>query len=124
MNLLLDTHILLWWLTDSPRLPDQVRKTISRAEAVTASAVSGWEIESKRLRGLLKAPDDLEATLAARDIGVLSITMAHAIASARLPLHHRDPFDRLLVAQALAESLTLVTHDEHLKAYRVPMLLA
>ena len=124
MNLLLDTHILLWWLGDSPRLSKKARRAIEESEAVFVSAVSAWEIELKRARGLLRAPDNLEATLRARDLQTLSLTVAHAIAAGRLPLYHRDPFDRMLVAQASLESLTLLTADKQQAAYGVPVILA
>jgi PIN domain nuclease of toxin-antitoxin system len=124
LNLLLDTHILLWWLGDSPRLSKKARRAIEESEAVFVSAVSAWEIELKRARGLLRAPDNLEATLRARDLQTLSLTVPHAIAAGRLPLYHRDPFDRMLVAQASLESLTLLTADKQQAAYGVPVILA
>jgi PIN domain nuclease of toxin-antitoxin system len=124
LNLLLDTHILLWWLADSRRLKAKVRRAIENANAVWVSSVSGWEIEAKRLRGLVEAPNDLEATLRTLDIRILPLSMSHAVESARLPLLHRDPFDRMLVAQASLESLTLCTHDSELAKYRVPLFLA
>jgi PIN domain nuclease of toxin-antitoxin system len=123
LNLLLDTHILLWWLADSRRLSKKARTTIQDAGIVWVSAVSAWEIETKRARGLLEAPDDLEPTLRGLDLKPLSLTMAHAVAAARLPLHHRDPFDRMLVAQATAESLTLMTADSHLRQYGIHTLI-
>lgn len=124
MNLLLDTHILLWWLADSPRLSKKARKAIQDSEIVWVSAVSTWEIELKRSRGMLEAPDNLEATLRARDLDSLPVTIAHTVAGARLPLHHRDPFDRILIAQATIESLMLLTADKQQAAYDVPVILA
>ena len=123
MSLLLDTHILLWWLADSPRLSKKARKAIQDAETVWVSAVSAWEIALKRSRGLLEAPDNLEATLRARDMQALPLTIAHAAAAGKLPLHHRDPFDRMLIAQALVESLTLLTADPQQTAYDAPVIL-
>ena len=123
MNLLLDTHILLWWLEDSPRLSASARDTIRDSEIVFASAVSAWEIEVKRARGLLRAPDNLEMTIRARDLQPLSMTISHAVAAGRLPSHHGDPFDRMLIAQALLESLTLMTADKKLKHYDVAVML-
>jgi PIN domain nuclease of toxin-antitoxin system len=123
LNLLLDTHILIWWLADSPRLSKKARAAIENSEIVWASAVSAWEIEVKRARGLLEAPDDLEATLLSRDLRMLSLTVAHAIAAAHLPPLHRDPFDRMLVAQSAIESLTLLTADQRQAAYDVPVIL-
>ena len=100
MNLLLDTHILLWWLGDSARLSKKARRAIEDAETAWVSAATGWEIETKRGRGLLEAPDNLEETLRACSLPTLPLSLAHAIAAARLPMIHRDPFDRMLVAQA------------------------
>jgi PIN domain nuclease of toxin-antitoxin system len=124
LNVLLDTHILIWWLADSPRLSKKARNAIENSEIVWASAVSAWEIEVKRARGLLEAPDDLEATLRARDLRMLSLSVAHAIAAAQLPALHRDPFDRMLVAQTAIESLKLLTADPRHAAYDVPEILA
>jgi PIN domain nuclease of toxin-antitoxin system len=123
LNLLLDTHILLWWLADSPRLSKQARIAVERSDVVWVSAVSAWEIEVKRARGLLEAPDNLEETLRSRDLRMLSLSVGHAIGAARLPPHHRDPFDRMLVAQAAMESLTLVTADKNQAAYEIPVIL-
>ena len=111
-------------VTDSPRLSKKARRATEESEAVFVSAVSAWEIELKRARGLLRAPDNLETTLRARDLQTLSLTVPHAIAAGRLPLYHRDPFDRMLVAQASLESLTLLTSDKQQAAYGVPVILA
>ncbi|MEO8098756.1 MAG: type II toxin-antitoxin system VapC family toxin [Acidobacteriota bacterium] len=122
MNLLLDTHVLLWWLMNSPRLSGKGRKSIEEAITLHVSAASAWEIEVKRLRGL-EAPEDLPAALRESGIQALNITISHAVASARLPGHHHDPFDRILLAQAAAENLVLCTADEMLARYEVPVLL-
>ena len=124
MNLLLDTHILIWWLGDSARLSKRARKAIEEAETAWVSSVTGWEIETKRKRGRLEAPENLEETLRACNLPTLPLSMAHAIAAARLPLLHRDPFDRMLVAQARLESLVLLTADPQLQAYGVPVIVA
>ena len=87
------------------------------------SVVSAWEIEIKKNLGKLLAPDDLEATLAILNVRPLSVTLQDAIVAGRLPRHHRDPFDRMLIAQATLQSLTLVTSDAILKAYDVPVML-
>lgn len=123
LNLLLDTHILLWWLTDSRKLNKKARTLIENAQSIWVSAVSAWEIESKRSQGLLDAPADLEAVIAGNGFCALAMTIPHAITAGRLPLHHRDPFDRLLVAQASEEQLTLLTHDGMLARYQVPILV-
>jgi PIN domain nuclease of toxin-antitoxin system len=124
LRLLLDTHALLWWLSDSPHLSHEARSAIKSSTAVYVSAATAWEISIKKARGKLEAPDDLEDVLRANRFEPLPITMTHACAAGSLPAHHRDPFDRMLVAQARAESLTLVTRDESLKKYGVRVLTA
>ena len=124
MRLLLDTHVLLWLLSDPERLGETVL-AILRAEAneVRVSAATAWEIAIKKQMGKLRAPDDLEAQLEAGGVTALPITLAHARLAGSLPAHHRDPFDRMLIAQATIEGLTVVTHDPHFKPYGVPLLL-
>lgn len=117
MNLLLDTNVLLWWLADSPRLSRDARKIITSSPVVFVSAATTWEIEIKRALGKLKAPEDLEEELSASHFVPLAITVAHSIAAAKLPRHHDDPFDRMLIAQASLEGLTLVTSDRKLGDY-------
>jgi PIN domain nuclease of toxin-antitoxin system len=117
MRLLLDTHILLWWLGDDERLADKARDFIDQSEAVFVSAASAWEIAIKSSIGKLRSPDDLHDVLHANRIVELPVTIVHALAAARLPRHHGDPFDRMLVAQATVESLTLLTSDAVLGRY-------
>jgi PIN domain nuclease of toxin-antitoxin system len=117
LNLLLDTNVLLRWLADSPRLSGDARKMITASPAVYVSAATTWEIEIKRALGKLNAPDNLEEELSASHFVPLAITVAHSIAAAKLPRHHDDPFDRMLLAQSALESLTLVTSDQRLKDY-------
>lgn len=117
MRLLLDTHVLLWWLADSPRLGREARGLIARSPAVHVSAASAWEIGIKRAIGKLTAPANLPEALANSGFFALSITIEHAAAAASLPRHHDDPFDRMLVAQAKAEKLTLLTSDQRLTEY-------
>lgn len=106
-GLLLDTHILLWWLADDPKLPLWMRPHLAAPETPCyVSAASLWEIGIKRQLGKLDAPDSLMAIIAEEGFRRLNITFEHAEAAASLPLHHRDPFDRMLVAQAVIESLT------------------
>jgi len=124
LRLLLDTHILLWWLTQSKQLTRQARSTIVGAEAVFVSAASAWEMAIKASIGKLKTPDDLEIQMRANRFVELPVKVGHAIVAAELPRHHGDLFDRMLVAQAAAESLTLVTADARLKAYGGSILLA
>ena len=125
MRLLLDTHLLLWWLKDDPLLPSRAGVLISdRRNQVFVSPMSLWEIAIKSQLGKLKA-DAEEVRTAAQHSGFqpLAFTLEHAVAVARLPHHHRDPFDRGLVAQALLEPLTLLTHDESLGVYGERVLI-
>lgn len=125
MRLLLDTHVLLWWMADDPSLPREVREHISaRATLVYVSAVSVWEIVIKRSLGKIELPDEWEKTLAAEPFRRLPVTWEHAFALHRLPPIHRDPFDRLLIAQAELENLTLVTRDSHILRYGIRTLPA
>jgi PIN domain nuclease of toxin-antitoxin system len=117
LNLLLDTNVLLWWLADSRRLGGDARKMITSSPIVYVSAATTWEIEIKRALGKLSAPEALEEELSANHFVPLAVTVAHSIAAAKLPRHHDDPFDRMLIAQARAESLILITSDLRLQDY-------
>ena len=122
MRLLLDTHALLWWLADAG-LTDQARDAIADpANLIMVSAASAWEISIKKALGKLAAPDDLEQQVDAGGFSALPVSVAHAIAAGQLPRHHDDPFDRMLIAQAFAEGLTIVTHDKRFTDYDVAML--
>ena len=124
MRLLLDTHALLWWLADEG-LTTQARDAIADpANLVAVSAASAWEISIKKALGKLTAPDDLERQLQAGGLTPLPITIAHGTAAGRLPRHHEDPFDRMLIAQAFAEGLTIVTRDKRFDDYGVALLSA
>jgi PIN domain nuclease of toxin-antitoxin system len=124
VRLLLDTHILLWWLADDDRLPAPARDAVNAAAEVRLSAASVWEIAIKRTLGRIEVPEDYLDAVDASDIQLLSITGQHAEAAGALPRHHDDPFDRMLVAQAWTDDLTLVTADRRLPEYGVPVLLA
>lgn len=125
MNLLLDTHTLLWALADDPTLTGDAREAIvDGRNDVLVSAVSAWEITIKRALGKLRAPDDLPDQLARARFAPLDVTIEHALAVGELPDHHADPFDRMLVAQARTERLTLVTRDAHIARYDVDVLPA
>lgn len=124
-RLLLDTHALIWCLADVPRLTDASRAAISDPRnQVFVSAVTAWEIGVKRARNQLKAPDRLEAVIEDRGFTHLPLTFAHAEAACRLPMLHRDPFDRFLIAQACAEGLVLVTRDRNVRRYDVAVMRA
>jgi PIN domain nuclease of toxin-antitoxin system len=126
VRLLLDTHVWLWWMTHPERLAKHVYDVISDAQEVRLSAASVWEATIKHARGKLPLPVAITELVvaSARDAGMtrLAIDDRHALAVADLPALHRDPFDRLLIAQALVEGLTLVTADEQVRAYDVPVL--
>ncbi len=123
MRLLLDTHVLLWWLADDPLLPEQAAAAIAETGTqVLVSAATACEVAIKKAAGRLEAPDDLLDALAANDFSTLSITASHAIAAGQLPEHHADPFDRMLIAQAQAEALTLASVDRRFSKYTVELL--
>jgi PIN domain nuclease of toxin-antitoxin system len=124
VNLLLDTHALLWALAGDPRLgPAAVAAIADRANAVYASAASAWEMAIKVGLGKLDVPPDIGAwlpdELRASGIAPLAVTVEHAAGVEELPRHHADPFDRLLIAQAIAENLVIVTVDRQLAHYGV-----
>jgi len=119
-RLLVDTHTLLWWLTDDPALSQPARDAI--ADPVNepfVSAASLWEIAIKHSLGKLNAPDDLPSRIADEGFAWLPISANHAWQVRELPLLHRDPFDRILVAQALIERLPIITGDSHFGQYGV-----
>jgi PIN domain nuclease of toxin-antitoxin system len=119
----LDTDILLWRLSAGEALPRRAGQIIADPDTVvTVSAASAWEIAIKKAAGRLDAPDDLLAALDANAFDTLAITAAHALAAGELPVHHGDPFDRMLIAQARMEGLTLVTVDERFAEYDVELL--
>lgn len=125
MNLLLDTHVLLWWLADDPTLGVEARAAIADPESVVyVSAASAWEIAIKQALGRLDAPSDLDRVLEVSGFEELPITVRHALGAGWLPRHHTDPFDRMLIAQAALERLTLVTGDVQIAPYGVPTLPA
>ena len=124
MRLLLDTHALLWWLADEG-LNSEAREAIADpANVVVVSAASAWEISIKKALGRLAAPDDLEHQVETGGFVPLPIGIAHAIAAGQLPHHHEDPFDRMLIAQAFTEALTIVTRDKRFDDYGVRLLAA
>ncbi|HEY3631692.1 MAG TPA: type II toxin-antitoxin system VapC family toxin [Jatrophihabitantaceae bacterium] len=122
MSLILDTHILLWWLGKLRKLPAAAHRAIQSADAVTVSAASAWEIAIKRGQGKLEAPDDLADVITGEGFEALPITFEHAREAGALPRHHRDPFDRMLIAQARLERLTVVTVDSRFAKYDVELL--
>jgi PIN domain nuclease of toxin-antitoxin system len=121
-DLLLDTHAFVWWRENSPRLAPEVRRRIASAGLVFVSVASAWEAAIKVAVGKLKLPQSFEAGVVASRFDKLPITFRHAEFVATLPRHHNDPFDRMLVAQALCERLTLVTHDRRLAPYGIDVI--
>lgn len=122
MKLLLDTHAILWWLGADPHLSDTARDTITQAGDDTwVSAASIWEASIKRASGKLAGPDLLSAVEAA-GLRLLSIDARHGKLAGELPLLHRDPFDRMLVAQARLERLVVVSADADIPRYGVPVV--
>jgi PIN domain nuclease of toxin-antitoxin system len=121
---LLDTHALLWALSAPARLPDATAKAVSDPDnEVFASAGSIWEIAIKATLGKVSADvDEVVASLPEAGFEALDVTVSHARRVRRLPQHHRDPFDRLFIAQSLEEGLVIVTRDPAFSAYKVPTL--
>lgn len=125
MNLLLDTHTLIWVLANEPTLSSAARKAIEDPDSrVFVSAVTAWEIAIKRSLGKLRAPENYLDALKRYRFTSLDISTEHALAVEHLPHHHHDPFDRLLIAQAMYERLTLVTRDRRFDQYDVRLLKA
>ncbi len=122
MTLLLDTHVVLWWQRDDRRLGREARRAIAEADLVWVSAVSGWEVAIKSALGRLRLEEPFRVLLAADDFTELPITLVHADRLQQLPAHHADPFDRMLVAQALTERATLVSHDRAFEPYGARMI--
>jgi PIN domain nuclease of toxin-antitoxin system len=126
VRLILDSHAFVWWVFGDPQLSRQAQAAIDGAAEVLVGAIAGYEIVLKHALG--KWPEveaiarDVAAAVAAEGFAVMPITLTHAEAAGRLPFHHRDPFDRLLAAQALREDLTLVSADRVFDAYGVRRL--
>lgn len=124
MKLLLDTHALLWWLSDDPKLGAAARDRImDPANDILVSVVSLWEILVKVRAGKLEAGiEEILDEMQAQGFTLLQIAPAHLVALAALPMHHRDPFDHLLIAQAIAEGATFLSEDSYTPRYPVPCL--
>ena len=123
MNLLLDTHVVLWVFANEPALSVEARAAIRDGRnQVYVSAATAWEISIKKALGKLRAPPSFLEALQRYRFTPLSITMEHALAVEALPHIHHDPFDWMLIAQATVERLTLVTRDRHIAKYEVRLL--
>jgi PIN domain nuclease of toxin-antitoxin system len=122
VSLLLDTHVILWWLEGTRLSKRVVDRIADPGELVVVSAASIWEAAIKAALGKLDMPEALGDTVTDEGFEALPVTFDHAERASALPAHHRDPFDRMLVAQALAERLTIVTHDPAFEPYGVDLL--
>ena len=127
MNLLLDTHMLLWWITDDEKLSKKMRQCLQDPEnKLFVSAVTAWELAIKSRLGRISFPkalaDFLPEQLQLNRMKELSVTLRHALQVESLPTHHNDPFDRMLVAQAQVERLSIVSADKLLSKYDVPLV--
>lgn len=124
-GLLLDTHVLLWALSEPDRLGGAARAQIESPDSIVyVSVVSAWEMEVKRALGKLETPEDMDAQLRLRRFTELPLRLRHIAELRGLPPLHRDPFDRMLISQCLADDLTLVSQDEQVLAYPVKTLRA
>lgn len=124
MRLLLDTHVVLWQLEGTRTVGPRARHAIEKATELLFSVVSFAEIGVKAAIGKLAVPDDLREHVVGSGLRMLGLTAEHGLAVAGLPLHHRDPFDRLLIAQAQIEGLTLLTADARIDDYEVALIRA
>jgi len=123
VRILLDTHTVLWWVTNDPSLSSRARTNIARSEEVIVSAASAWEMAIKvslgRLSSAIDLVNDFESALARDGFQALVITPAHGLRAGSLPGPHKDPFDRMLIAQAQAENLAIVSNDTVFDHYGV-----
>jgi PIN domain nuclease of toxin-antitoxin system len=123
VRLLLDSHVFIWWLSDDDRLGPEFRAAIADPDSlVYVSAASIWELEIKAAIGRLTVTFDLLADVSANGFQSLAITTEHAVIAARLPRHHADPFDRMLIAQSQYEDLVLASDDHTIARYDVALL--
>lgn len=123
MRLLLDTHVILWVLADDRRLRPAARELLRAADEKLVSSVSAWEIAIKTAAGKLRAPPDIEHAVVESGLRPIPMEFGDVAELTTLPRHHADPFDRMLVAQARARGLTVLTHDRQLTSYDVPFVL-
>lgn len=127
MQYLLDTHVLIWWITDDKRLSSRAKNLIKKRRSnIYWSVASSWEVSIKHALGRLEFDEPIEefipSELAKNNIESLTIQNSHAFLAGRLPIHHKDPFDRMLIAQARIESLGMISDDSKFKLYDVDVL--
>lgn len=123
MKFLLDTHTLIWWLANDVTLSQTAKTVIANPDnLIFVSAASAWEIAIKKQIGKLNIPDDLETQIEKQDFQPLPITISHAAYIEKLPLHHKDPFDRIIIAQAICEKMKIITRDKKFDAYQVDVV--
>ena len=124
-RILLDTHVLIWWMSGDEQLGLNAQKHISSTEnSIYVSSASVWEMSIKQQLGKLSVQDDIESLVEELGFSALPISLFHGQQAGRLPTHHHDPFDRMLIAQAQAEGLQILTKDEHFPAYGVRLINA
>jgi PIN domain nuclease of toxin-antitoxin system len=125
MNYLLDTHTLLWWLNNDLKLSREAREIISNPEnKIFVSAVSAWEISIKKATGKLSVPDNLAEAISVNCFEPLLISIEHGLKAGSLPNYHNDPFDRMLIAQAMSENLIIISRDAQFSQYGVNVISA
>lgn len=123
MMYMIDAHILLWWLFDDRRLSSRLKGVIKDDKNnISVSVITVWEVILKQSLGKLKAPDDLIKSIESDGFEILALDIEHITRLTDLPFIHRDPFDRLLIAQAIAEDYTIITVDKYIKQYEVKTL--
>jgi PIN domain nuclease of toxin-antitoxin system len=122
-RLLLDSNVFLWWSASRKLLPPDIIRTIAEAEQPAISIVTPWELELKRNLGKVNLPKRLWDFLDEDGFTIVGIGLADALAAAQLPLHHRDPFDRMMIAQAIRRDLTIITRDGKFAAYGVSVMM-
>tara|TARA_Y100001963_G_scaffold114252_1_gene158395 strand:+ start:672 stop:1058 length:387 start_codon:yes stop_codon:yes gene_type:complete len=124
-RILLDTHVLIWWMSGDEQLGLNAQKHISNTEnSIYVSSASVWEMSIKQQLGKLSVPDAIESLVEELGFSALPISLFHGQQAGRLPTHHHDPFDRMLIAQAQAEGLQILTKNEHFPAYGVRLINA
>ena len=124
-RILLDTHVLIWWMSGDEQLGLNAQKHISNTEnSIYVSSASVWEMSIKQQLGKLSVQDDIESLVEELGFSALPISLFHGQQAGRLPTHHHDPFDRMLIAQAQAEGLQILTKEEHFPAYGIRLINA